>query len=181
MIAYAISDPTTLHFDDRFPKDLAGIAEKANWLLYRDKENPDYRRYAGILSEAVREFFPLRLIIHDDYQLADTLGAYGVHFSASGVTNLAKAKERGLFTIASTHSLKEALQLEKEGIDVVTLSPIFATPGKGTPLGTAYLAEAVRQLQIPVIALGGITDQARIEAVKLAGVSGFASIRFFSR
>jgi thiamine-phosphate pyrophosphorylase len=179
MIAYAISDPSTLHFDRRFPTDLSRFASRADWLLYRDKGTSHYASQARRLFEACRDYPSLRLLFHDDWALARELGAVGVHFSARGIGGLDDAKKAGLFTVASTHSVGEAEALERAGVDAVTLSPIFPSPGKGDPLGLEVLAEAVKRLRIPVIALGGIVDREAIAAVEGAGAAGYASIRLF--
>ncbi len=180
MIAYAISDPSTLRFDHRFHQDLRRFSERADWLLYRDKETLRYRDRAVELFRALSPFPSLRLLIHDDWRLARELGAGGVHFSARGVGGLEAAKKAGLFTLASTHSIDEAEELARRGVDAVTLSPVFPSPGKGTPLGVKLLAEAVKRLPVPVIALGGIVDEERIAAVERSGAYGYASIRLFA-
>jgi len=64
---------------------------------------------------------------------------------------------------------------------MVTLSPIFESPGKGDALGLERLRDTCRVLSIPVIALGGVTDEAKIEGVRQAGAEGFASIRYFTK
>jgi thiamine-phosphate pyrophosphorylase len=179
MIAYAISDPTTLRFDHRFQQDLRRFASRADWLLYRDKRSAHYAAQARRIAEACDAFPSLRLLLHDDWALARELGVGGVHFSGRGIGGLDGAKRAGLFTVASTHSIGEAEALERAGIDAVTLSPVFPSPGKGDPLGLEVLAEAVRRLKIPVIALGGIVDREAIAAVEKAGAAGYASIRLF--
>jgi len=178
MIAYAITSPQTLRFDDRLRADLERFASRADWLLYRDKGNPDYQENARLLADSLSGM-PLRLFLHDDWRLAAEL-RLAVHFSARGIVGLEAAKEAGLYTVASTHSIEEALGLVDRGINAVTLSPIFPTPGKGTPLGLRYLLRALEELPVPVIALGGIVEEERIEAMRRLGIFGFASIRYFT-
>jgi len=180
VIAYAISSPKTLRFDRRLEADLERFAERADWLLYRDKENPRYEENARILAAAIRRFPSLRLFLHDRPALAQELGAYGVHFSGRGAGDLERAKGSELYRIVSAHSLEEALEYARRGADAVTLSPIFSTPGKGEPLGVEYLAYAAARSPIPVIALGGILEVHQMEEVKDCGAAGYASIRFFA-
>jgi thiamine-phosphate pyrophosphorylase len=179
MISYAISDPQTLSFD-RLEEDLQRFASRADWFLYRDKGHPRYRARARKLAEELDNSFPLKFFLHDDIVLAQELGADGVHLSGRGSNALPQAKAAGLFTIVSTHSIEEAEFLIGLGADAVTLSPIFASPGKGKPLGIAYLQEAVACLKAPVIALGGIVGARQIDAVETVGAFGFASIRYFA-
>jgi thiamine-phosphate pyrophosphorylase len=180
VIAYAISDPSTLHFDDRLESDLLRFASRADWLLYRDKHNPNYQENARDLARRLDHFPALKFLLHDEWRLAKELGAMGVHFSGQGIRELPRAKEAGLFVVASVHSIEEAERRAREGVDAVTLSPIFATPGKGPSLGVETLREAVGRLDIPVIALGGIVSPERVAELENSGAFGFASIRYFS-
>ncbi|MEJ2489206.1 MAG: thiamine phosphate synthase, partial [Sulfurovaceae bacterium] len=65
--------------------------------------------------------------------------------------------------------------------DMATLSPIFATPNKGKPLGVNILKALKAELDMPIIALGGILGDTQIQSCKTAGFAGFASIRYFAR
>ena len=78
----------------------------------------------------------------------------------------------------STHSLKEAVQAEKDGADFITFGPIYHTPSKlkyGEPLGTDALREATSEVSLPVLAIGGITPE-RVKEVIESGSSGVAVI-----
>jgi len=179
VISYAISDPTTLRFDRRLESDLFRFASKADWLLYRDKENLLYRENARKIIRLLSSFPRLKLFLHDDWRLAAELGVYGVHFSGQGAGEISAAVGEGLYIAASAHSIEEAERFSELGADAVTLSPIFETPGKGAPLGTEYLCRAVERLGIPVIALGGIVSPDAVAEVERCGVFGYASIRLF--
>ncbi len=179
MISYAISDPSILHFD-RLQEDLQRICKRADYILYRDKDNDDYANFAvTFIREASRYDFS-KILLHGDWELAFALGADGVHLKSSQIENVRDAKERELFTIVSTHSLSEMLRAQKLGADMLTLSPLFASPGKGEALGPKRFAELVSQIEIPVIALGGIVSDSRIEEALSTPAAGFASIRYFA-
>ena len=62
---------------------------------------------------------------------------------------------------------------------MATFSPIFETPNKGLPVGLEVLESATSQVNIPVLALGGILTQEQVRACEIAGAGGFASIRYF--
>jgi thiamine-phosphate pyrophosphorylase len=62
---------------------------------------------------------------------------------------------------------------------MVTYSPIFTTPNKGSPKGCKDLKKIVQSINIPVIALGGIISNQQINQIKSTKVNGFASIRYF--
>ena len=62
-------------------------------------------------------------------------------------------------------------------MDYVTFGPVWETPGKGAPLGTAALARAAAA-GVPVYALGGVTLE-RLGELAAAGAAGAAAIRMF--
>ena len=170
MIAYAITNNSQLN----------NSLNRADMILYRDKTTTSYSQNAKLfLAEARRENFS-KILLHSDYGLAHELGADGVHLTSQQFNDIEDAKALGLFVIVSTHTLKEALNASQKGADMITLSPIFATPNKGEPKGLDFLLEVVKAIEIPIIALGGILTQEQIEACRECGASGFASIRYFT-
>jgi len=77
----------------------------------------------------------------------------------------------------SVHSLDAARRAEAEGVDYLVLGTIFPSrshPGVRTG-GTALVAEVSRAVQVPVIAIGGITAE-NAGGVIEAGASGVAVI-----
>ncbi|WP_292656580.1 thiamine phosphate synthase [Nitratifractor sp.] len=181
MIAYAITDPSTLSFDT-LSSDLQRIKAKgATMILYRDKGAEDYDERAVAFVSAAREAGFERILLHNRPELALALGAQGVHLSSDRMDLLSKIGRMPLLSVVSTHHLSEALKAQESGASIVTLSPLYASPGKGTPLGEKRFEEIVRQLSIPVIALGGILGGQEIDQAMALGAAGFASIRYFSR
>ena len=59
----------------------------------------------------------------------------------------------------------------------MTFGPVFATPGKGAPVGLEELARAAAT-GAPVLALGGVTLE-RFGELREAGAAGIAAIRLF--
>lgn len=177
MIAYAITDPSTLDFSD-LERDLERFSQYASMIVYRDTDNPDYLQDAQHFISLAKGFE--KVLLHSDYLLAKKLNADGIHLKSTQFSDIKKAKNLGLFVVVSTHTLEEALEAEVLGADMVTYSPIFETPGKGEPVGLHMLSELTSLISIPVIALGGILTDEQIEACEMSGASGFASIRYFS-
>ncbi len=178
MISYAITDPKTLSFET-LDSDLKRIAQKADMLVYRDKENPRYAHFAAKFIGSAKQFPLEKILLHSDVELASKLGADGVHLTSRQFEEIGRAKKLGLFVVISCHSIDEAKKAEKLGADMITFSPIFPSPNKGRPLGLAALKELKGIISLPIIALGGILTQVQIDACREAGASGFASIRFF--
>jgi thiamine-phosphate pyrophosphorylase len=80
----------------------------------------------------------------------------------------------------SVHSLDSALRAEQQGADFVIFGPVWSSPShrESTPAGVTALAEVARSLRIPVIAIGGVSDE-RIAECHDAGAAGYAAIRLF--
>jgi thiamine-phosphate pyrophosphorylase len=179
MIAYAITDPTTLNFNT-LENDMKRFALKADMIVYRDKFTNDYALNADRFIEESKKYAFQKILLHTDYKLAHKLKANGVHLKSTQFADIVQAKDLGLFVVISTHTNEEALKAQKLGADMITFSPIFSTPNKGEPKGVEVLKELIDLLDIPVIALGGIVGQEQINACKENGAKGFASIRYFS-
>lgn len=151
---------------------------KPSYALYRDKENPDYPRFAAVFVDLCHTH-GIRSMLHRDVDLAVELGADGVQLTSTQFDRIAPAKAAGLHTVISTHIPVEIMHAAAEDADAVTYSPIFHSPGKGEPVGPEALQSAVGIEGIDVIALGGIVTPEQVEAVRQTGASGFASIRYF--
>ena len=177
MIAYAITDPSTLDFN-HLEEELRRFSSKASMIVYRDKETTQYENNAKAFLASAKYFN--KVLLHRDYILASRLKADGIHLTSRQMHDIKKAKALGLFVVISAHTLEEVKQAEHEGADMVTYSPIFETPNKGEALGLKMLQTILNLVNIPVIALGGIITQDHIDSCAKVGASGFASIRYFA-
>ncbi len=177
MITYAITDPSTLNFTT-LSDDLERFSQKANMILYRDKDNLDYHTTAYRFIKQAKKFNFQRVLLHRDIDLAVRLKA-DIHLTSLQLDKIELAKSKGLFIIVSTHTRKEAEIAQKEGADMITYSPIFSTPNKGRAIGVEAIETLRESIDIPIIALGGIITKEQIDSSMLYGASGFASIRYF--
>ncbi|MBC9034612.1 thiamine phosphate synthase [Sphingomonas sp. JC676] len=85
-------------------------------------------------------------------------------------------RRQGLHT-RSAHSRREAVAAQRAGADAIFVSPVFATrshPG-ASALGRARFGLLVRNLDVPVIALGGL-DARRAAGLWQIGPYGWAAI-----
>jgi thiamine-phosphate pyrophosphorylase len=176
MISYAITDPSTLDFN-HLERDLKRFYQKASMIVYRDKSNASMHDVDFI--KAAKAFDFEKVIIHGNPASANTVGADGVHLSSVQLHEIPDAKAMDLFVVVSTHTVEELKQAELLGADMATFSPVFETPNKGLPVGLEMLEYAISQVNIPVLALGGILTQEQVRACEVTGASGFASIRYF--
>jgi thiamine-phosphate pyrophosphorylase len=80
----------------------------------------------------------------------------------------------------SVHSIETALQAEAEDADFVIFGPVWESashPGL-KPAGLSALEAVARSVGIPVLAIGGVTEE-RIELCLAAGADGYAAIGMF--
>lgn len=163
---------------------LAGLAAAGvDGVQVREKRLDDADLLA--LVRATRELLPAAtaVLVNGRLDVALAAGADGVHLPAGGLPVAplrAWAGRLGRRPLVgrSTHTLGEVAAARDEGVDYVVFGPVFATPGKGEPVGLAALAAAAR-LGVPVLALGGV-DAARVAAAVAAGAHGVAAIRAFA-
>jgi thiamine-phosphate diphosphorylase len=119
----------------------------------------------------------ITLIVNDRLDIAIVAGADGVQLSERGFTveDALRVLPPAMLIGRSVHDITGARAAPDAGADYLLAGHIFDTPSKqGTPgRGLGWLAELAQAVQVPVIALGGITSE-RIPAVLAAGAYGVA-------
>ena len=170
-------------------------AAGADWIQLREKDlsgGESLHLARSALKAVSTAGSRTRIIVNDRVDVALAAGAGGVHlsengFSVSDARRLADrfAKDSGKtldFLIGvSCHSLGSALGAARDGADYIYFSPIFHTPSKafyGPPQGVERLRQICQAVQIPVIAIGGITLE-NVASCYAAGAAGAAAIRLF--
>lgn len=119
------------------------------------------------------------LIINDHIDIALAVNAGGVHLGQNDMP-LAEARKiigRNKMIGISTHSLKQAQRAEMEGADYIGFGPIFHTGTKdaGRPRGLNALQKVREHINIPIVAIGGITS-GNIKEVLMSGADAAAVI-----
>jgi len=119
-------------------------------------------------------------LVNDRVDVALVSGADGVHLGQEDIPIKDARKLLGKNKIigGTAHNMREALACEKAGADYIGYGHIYPTASKhkpDKPKGTAKLKEIVNRIKIPVIAIGGITQENLSDVVK-TGVHGAAFI-----
>ena len=146
---------------------------------YRNKNAETREMYdeALRLREICRD---LTFLINDRIDIALAVDADGVHLGQSDMPCTAARKLLGREKVigVTVHNLSEALEAERLGADYLGVSPIFKTATKtdaGKPAGITLIEEIRQQVDIPLIAIGGI-DHSNAPAVVRAGADGLCAI-----
>ncbi len=140
-------------------------------VLLREPGLDDHLLYTvGLQFKKVLEPRGVPLLISHRVDIALAVGAQGVHLGTSSLPpSVARSLLGGKGIVGfSAHSLEEAREAQAQGVDYITLSPIFPTRSKplARPVGLDYLAEVTSRVEIPVLALGGIGPREAGEVVK---------------
>jgi thiamine-phosphate pyrophosphorylase len=155
------------------------LTSGVRWVQFREKEKS--RR--EIYEEAIRlrrlcKDYNAVLIINDFVDIAVCVGAEGVHLGQDDLPLKEARKIAGRNRIIgiSTHSLEQAREAEKNGADYIGFGPVFPTLTKdaGKPKGIEMLYEVKKQVNIPVVAIGGINLE-NVLSVLRTGVDAIAA------
>jgi len=131
-------------------------------------------------SHELCQAYQAALFINDRVDVALAVDAAGVQLATSSVPVTVARSLLGPKKIigASTHSLDEATEAEKNGADFVLFGPIYFTASKaayGAPQGLGALKKIVDNISLPVYAIGGIKAETLV-SIKNMGVRGVALI-----
>ncbi|MCP4255286.1 MAG: thiamine phosphate synthase [Candidatus Scalindua sp.] len=135
------------------------------------------------LAKEIREITERKganLIINDRVDIAIAVDADGVHLGWQSLEIGIVRKMVGSDKLIgySAHSLEEAERAGNSGADYISISPVFDTVKKDyfiKPLGVGEIVKIKEQINIPVIALGGINEN-NVSKVLNNGADGIAVI-----
>ena len=143
----------------------AAIAGGARVIQYRNKQGKAQQRRqeaAALLQLCQQHHVPL--IINDDVALAASVNADGVHLGKADAS-LAQARQQlgpqAIIGVSCYNSLQRAISAAQAGADYVAFGRFFSSHSKpdAQPAEAALLGQARRQLQLPIVAIGGITPE----------------------
>jgi len=153
----------------------AAISGSANVVQLREKDLPPAELLA--LARRLRDVTRGRglLVVNGPLEVAAAAGADGVHLPEGAP--LVSRSRHGFLVGCSIHSLEAARRAEAEGAGYLVAGPVYETrshPGV-QPAGLALIEEIARSVDVPVLAIGGVTA-GRVEEAVRAGASGVAVI-----
>lgn len=160
---YAITDPELCARRGLETTVSAALRGGAVMIQYRDKGADHERRMqeAGVLLQLCRrQHAPL--IINDDIELARAVGADGVHLGAEDAPLRAarsRLGEHAIIGVSCYDSMELARRAQTAGADYVAFGSFADSPTKPDTVRASLdlLREAGEKLNLPIVAIGGIT------------------------
>lgn len=180
LLLYAITDRSWLK-----EKTLACQVEEAlkggvTFLQLREKDlDRDNFKKEALQIQKLCQKYHVPFIINDDVELAKEIHADGVHIGQNDC-ELIKAREvlgKDKIIGVSAHNLEEARKAYENGADYLGVGAIFATDTKkdASHVSFAVLKDICTNVDIPVVAIGGISDNNMIQLTG-SGIAGIAVI-----
>jgi thiamine-phosphate pyrophosphorylase len=176
---YAIT-PDTADLDGLLVRVEACLSGGARVIQYRNKtaDAPHLAMATALVALCRPHGIPL--IVNDDVELTLKAGADGVHLGRDDA-DIASARQKlgsdCMIGVSCYGDLQLALDAQQAGADYVAFGSMFASSTKPhaphAPL--SLLTQAVAQLQIPIVAIGGVTLQNAPQAIT-AGADAVAVI-----
>ena len=159
---YAIT-PDSADLNTLIQKTQLAIEGGAFMVQYRSKIlNRDVKmQQCAAILRICREY-DIPCIVNDDVEMCRVLEADGVHLGEND-DNIAEVRrilgEDSIIGSSCYDQLNRAKQAQKEGASYVAFGAVFPTPTKpNAPRATLeLLREAKSEIQIPIVAIGGIT------------------------
>jgi len=177
---YAIADTSELRGDSLLNAVTAVLRGGARAIQYRDKTTRAQRlEEARSLRSLCTEHGAL-LIINDDISLAEKVMADGVHLGREDIA-LDRARSSlgadAVIGVSCYNQMSRAQRLVQAGADYVAFGSFFNSPTKPEAVSAdiSLITAARRGLNVPVVAIGGITPE-NGAALVAAGATALAVI-----
>lgn len=178
---YAVTDRKWLQTG----QTLAGQVEQAilggaTVVQLREKHasNEEFLALAQKVKQ-VTDRYQVPLIINDNLEVALAVDAAGIHVGQEDLAATAVRQKLGDKKVVgvSAQTVEQALAAEKAGADYLGVGAVFPTSSKddAVEVDFATLKAICQAVQIPVVAIGGITAQNMI-ALAGSGIVGVAVI-----
>lgn len=139
--------------------------------------------YERLAKKAIQQshHYKAKILLNANPDVAVELGADGVHLNTRRLINLTQRPlPKNYCVAASCHNADELKQAQKLAADFAVLGPVKETlshPDRAV-MGWQQFSEQTSNVNLPVYALGGLTDADK-EIAWQAGAQGIAAMRGF--
>ncbi len=177
---YAVTDPKYTAKQSLTQLVESAIHGGVTCVQLRDKTADKQALYHKACElKAVTDRYGIPLIINDHVEIAKAVDAAGVHIGQTdGSVSLAR-KLLGEDKIigVSARTAEQALKAQTEGASYLGCGAVFGTNTKADakPLSFAALQEICAAVDIPVVAIGGVSHE-NVSKLRGCGISGAAFV-----
>ena len=168
-------------FIDSFDENKISNFSSNHSIIYRNYEHKiDLKTILQIKKVCKKN--KIKFYLANDIKLALQANLDGVYipsFNKNLNLNNNKKKKKNFTIMGSAHSISEMKFKEKQGINLIFLSPLFLTKNYNNCLGIIKFNLISRLTNKKVIALGGIREK-NLNKLKILNVVGFSGITIFN-
>lgn len=177
---YAVTDRSWLRGETLYTQVEKALRGGATMVQLREKELDE----AGFEKEAVEILqlchrFGVPFIVNDNVELAQRVGADGVHIGQGDMQMQQARKILGPDKVigVTAKTVEQAVRAQEQGADYLGSGAVFGSTTKqdAKPMEHALLQEICESVHIPVVAIGGITAE-NVLRLKGRGMAGVAVV-----
>lgn len=183
LLLYAVTDRSWLKGETLYEQVEKALKGGVTLVQLREKElsEPEFEAEGKSLLELCHRY-RVPLIINDNVELAERIGADGVHVGQSDM-ELTRAREiLGADKIigVTAKTVEQAQAAERAGADYLGSGAVFGSSTKtdAKPMELSLLQEICQSVTIPVVAIGGINHDniLKLKGCKIAGAAVVSGI-----
>ena len=180
LLLYAVTDRSWLNGQTLCEQVEQALKGGVTFLQLREKEldAQEFLEEAQVIQQLCRKY-QVPFLINDNVALAAKIGADGVHVGQSDMAAGEARAKLGPDRIigVSARTVEEALEAQRQGADYLGVGAVFHTGSKADAAEVDHqvLRDICRAVDIPVIAIGGITRD-NVAQLKHSGICGIAVI-----
>jgi len=184
MLLYAVTDQSWLKDGETLLDVVKEVLKNgATFLQIREKDlgEADFETEAKKLKDICKEYH-VPYVVNDNVEIAIKIGADGVHVGQSDIKGrdiramIGSDKILGI----SAGTVEEAIAAEQAGADYIGVGAVFGTSTKKNARNMSIdrLKEIVEEVDIPVVAIGGInaSNMSELAGSKVDGVAVVSAI-----
>ena len=180
MLLYAVTDRAWTGRQSLYEQVESALKGGATCVQLREKDlnEEDFLQEALEIS-ALCKRYSVPFFINDNVEIAIQCHADGIHVGQNDL-NAAQVRQRvgeHMLIGVSVHSVAEALEAVKNGVDCLGVGAMFSTSTKtnANVLSLETLRDICATVDIPVVAIGGLTKQ-NLTQLTGTGIAGVALV-----
>ena len=172
---------TKYYFINKFDTNIIDQQDKYTIVIYRNYS----KKVNELLILKLKKFCQKknkRFFLSNNIKLAIKLGLDGVYLPSfnKNFNHMSYTLKKKFEIIGSAHNNREILIKEKQGCNIIFLSPIFKVKKKNSFLNIIKFNFLTLNKKIKFVALGGINNK-NLNKLNLLNIYGYAGISYFQK